>query len=338
MTHLTVLSREHDAQRTPPAHPVGWYVVAFSDELAKGDVLTRKLAGQELVLFRTSGGEVAATRAHCPHLGAHLGHGGEVVGDTLRCPFHRFRFDTTGACVEGYPGKKVPPACRMTMLHVQEKNGTIVVFWHPAGEAPDWEVPELEQEGWRPLRHVCLPLSGHPQECSENSVDFGHFAAVHGYGGCEEVVPAHVEGRLLHAKYDMERRRPLQPVVKTSFELWVWGLGYSIVSTGADRFGVSLRTFVLPCPTDDGRVDLRLAISLKHLKSSRDVHPLARFVPKGALERVLEEASLKAYVDDVKQDFAIWENKAYLDKPRLAAGDGPVGLYRKYARQFYPGS
>jgi hypothetical protein len=31
----------------------------------------------------------------------------------------------------------------------------------------------------------------------------------------------------------------------------------------------------------------------------------------------------------------IWEHKRYLARPALAAGDGPLGLYRKWTRQFY---
>lgn len=320
----------------PPPNPDGWYVVAFSDELGASKVLTRRLAGRDVVLFRTTAGEVTATWAHCPHLGAHLGHGGKVVHDTLKCPFHHFRFDPSGACVAGYEGHKAPPGCRLPLLPVQEKNGTIVVWWNSRGAPPTWEVPALDTEGWRPLRHLCLKLRGHPQECSENSVDFGHFAAVHGYNDCRELVRAHVDGPLLHAQYGMSRRRPLQPVIRTDFELWVWGLGYSIVRTGVARYGVSLRTFVLPCPTAPGEVDLRLAISMKRLARSRDVHPLAAWMPTAALEWILERLSLRAYVQDVLQDFAIWENKSYLEQPALAAGDGPVALYRRYARQFYP--
>ena len=46
-------------------------------------------------------------------------------------------------------------------------------------------------------------------------------------------------------------------------------------------------------------------------------------------------------VDDiaqqVREDAVIWENKKYLEKPVLCDGDGPIALYRKWARQFLPG-
>lgn len=31
----------------------------------------------------------------------------------------------------------------------------------------------------------------------------------------------------------------------------------------------------------------------------------------------------------------VWENKQYRERPALAVGDGPIGLYRRWARQFY---
>ena len=46
--------------------------------------------------FRTEAGEVAVLDAFCPHMGAHLGHGGKVEGGGLVCPFHAWKFDGAG--------------------------------------------------------------------------------------------------------------------------------------------------------------------------------------------------------------------------------------------------
>ena len=35
---------------------------------------------------------VFVTDAYCPHLGAHLGFGGKVEGDCIKCPFHEWKF------------------------------------------------------------------------------------------------------------------------------------------------------------------------------------------------------------------------------------------------------
>ena len=41
------------------------------------------------------------------------------------------------------------------------------------------------------------------------------------------------------------------------------------------------------------------------------------------------------YIGDVRQDWEIWERKVYVHPPALAAGDGPIGQYRQWCKQFY---
>ena len=45
---------------------------------------------------------------------------------------------------------------------------------------------------------------------------------------------------------------------------------------------------------------------------------------------------LAGFAADVQQDFAVWRHKRYLPQPVLATGDGPIGAYRRWTRQFYP--
>ena len=63
--------------------PFGWFAVAYCDELAVGDVKPLHYFDQDLVLFRTASGAASVMDAFCPHLGAHLGHGGKVHGDNI---------------------------------------------------------------------------------------------------------------------------------------------------------------------------------------------------------------------------------------------------------------
>lgn len=79
--------------------PSGWYVVARSSDLGTKEVQSLTCFGRALVLFRSADGVAHLLDAYCPHLGTHLGHGGVIVGDTVRCPFHGWRFDASGACV-----------------------------------------------------------------------------------------------------------------------------------------------------------------------------------------------------------------------------------------------
>src|SRR5438552_2906374 len=93
--------------------PSGWYVIARSDDLPAGGVVPLHYFGRDLVLFRTESGAACLFDAYCPHLGAHLGYGGTVCGESIRCPFHGWRFDRAGQCVEISHARKIPPKAQV---------------------------------------------------------------------------------------------------------------------------------------------------------------------------------------------------------------------------------
>src|SRR5687767_666723 len=81
-------------------YPNGWFQVAYADDLSVGEVVKMRYFGQELVLFRTESGEAQVLDAYCAHLGSHLGVGGVVAGECIRCPFHAWAYGTDGVCRE----------------------------------------------------------------------------------------------------------------------------------------------------------------------------------------------------------------------------------------------
>jgi phenylpropionate dioxygenase-like ring-hydroxylating dioxygenase large terminal subunit len=128
---------------------------------------------------------VSAIDPFCPHLGAHFGHGGTVEGETIRCPFHDFRFDVQGKCVATGYRTNPPPKARARTWPVREVNGVLVVYHDAEGRPLQWEVPERSTSGWTPLLSRAWTLHSHPQETTENSVDIGHLIVVHGYHAVE---------------------------------------------------------------------------------------------------------------------------------------------------------
>ena len=115
--------------------PNSWYAVAYSGALEPGALLSRKLAGQDIVVFRTASGQVCVMDAYCPHLGAHIGIDGRIEGETIRCPFHAFRFDTAGACVATGYGTRPPPTARVRVWPVREVNGIVLAYYDSRGAA-----------------------------------------------------------------------------------------------------------------------------------------------------------------------------------------------------------
>ena len=127
--------------------PRGWFVVAWSEDLPVGGVRPLKYFGRDLVLFRTESGVPKMLDAFCPPLGAHLGHGGEVKGESIACPFHAWEFDGAGRCTAIPYANKIPKKARLNTWPVAERNGVIFVWHDRDGGAPTWEVPAIEGHG-----------------------------------------------------------------------------------------------------------------------------------------------------------------------------------------------
>ena len=95
-------------KRYPMPLPFGWFVVSYANELKIGDVKAVRYFGQDQVLFRGESGKAAMLDAYCPHLGAHLGHGGLVKKDCIECPFHAWEWDSNGKVAHIPYAKNIP--------------------------------------------------------------------------------------------------------------------------------------------------------------------------------------------------------------------------------------
>ena len=143
------------------------------------------LLGQELVAFRTRGRHAPwSLDAHCPHMGAHVGYGGVVDGEGIRCPFHAWRFDADGPLRRRALRRRPPSAARRrSPCHpVHETSGLILVHHSDSGAAPTWHMPDLPewgQPGWVGYETVGWRIRMHVQELVENVPDTAHFAVVH---------------------------------------------------------------------------------------------------------------------------------------------------------------
>lgn len=316
--------------------PNGWFVAAASSEVPRERTLTTRFLSEEIVLYRTASGEARAVLPYCPHLGAHLGHCGSVNEETLRCGFHHFQFDGDGICVKTGYGSPPPRSARLVTKPVREQHGVILVHFDSLGQPPSWEPPALDLAGWSPVLLRRFRLRGHPQETSENSVDIGHFSIVHGFTNVRTLQDVRTDGPYLNSRYALTRgigpgalfRIPAQ----IDFEVHVHGLGYSLVYVAIRLGRLRLRTrqFLFSTPTEPGRIDLRLGVSVEEPRHKGLLALLGRLLA-GLIARVI----LILYSHDVRRDFKIWEHKRFLPHPALVTGDGPVGVFRRWARQFY---
>ncbi len=305
-----------------PFHPfpIGWFQVAWSHELEVGQVLPLKYFGKDLVLFRTESGEAKVLDAFCAHLGAHLGHGGTVEGETVRCPFHAWKFKGDGSCAEIPYAKKIPKLARMRAWHTRDVNGLVLVWHHPDGLEPQWEVPavpEVTDDAWTDFKTRRWKIRTHNQEMAENAVDSAHFHYLHG----TQNLPASTatqHGHLLHVQSPTISRAHGMDV-EGEIDVHCYGFGFTTT-----RFrGIVETLLVSSCTAIEGEhVDVRFSFLVKKVGGASVTEGIGRaYIAE--IERQLE------------QDIPIWENKVYMDPPVLCDGDGPIGKFRKWCKQFY---
>jgi phenylpropionate dioxygenase-like ring-hydroxylating dioxygenase large terminal subunit len=304
-----------------PAFPNGWFQVAYSDELQPGGVMPLSYFGRDLVLFRAADGKASVLDAYCPHLGAHLGYGGKVEGDSIQCPFHAWRFDGCGGCTSVPYAKKIPPKAKMRAWPVREVNGLILVWYHADEDAaPSFEIPTLAEVGneeWTPYERRRWTIRTRHQEMAENAVDSAHFHYLHGTSNMPSS-RAEAEGPILHVFSTTGMSTP-RGGVDGSVESTSYGFGYSTV-----RFRGIVETLLVSSMTaiDDEHIDVRFNFTIKKLPD--------KDVTQGVGKAFIREVSRQ-----LEQDIPIWEHKVYFDHPVLCDGDGPIGLFRKWCRQFY---
>lgn len=307
-------------------YPKGWFVVALSEDVPPGRVVTMRYFGRDLIAYRGESGRVYVMDAYCPHLGAHLGHGGAIEGESLRCPFHGWRFEGDGRCVEVPYSTKIPPRAAIDAFPVREQNGVVLVFHDPAGGEP-WELPVLDEEGWTPGRSVVWrALRTHPQEVFENTVDMAHIGPIHGGRGAALIGRPVRDGVRMDVELEFQASGEVvgmpDQINDVCLRVSLLGLGHVVVATHVRNVDVRARQRIYATPIDRDSIDLR---GIVHVRESDDP----------AFTAELAGIFYKAYVEDFAKDFPIWENKRYLVRPQLTAGDGPIGLYRQWCAQFY---
>jgi phenylpropionate dioxygenase-like ring-hydroxylating dioxygenase large terminal subunit len=122
-----------------------WYVAAWSDDLADGQLFGSIILKQPIVFYRQSDGKVAALADRCPHRFAPLHMGKVVHGHRVQCPYHGLEFDGSGACVHNPHGSKnIPSRARVRSYPVIEKHKAIWVWMGErpadASKVPDFSV------------------------------------------------------------------------------------------------------------------------------------------------------------------------------------------------------
>jgi nitrite reductase/ring-hydroxylating ferredoxin subunit len=236
--------------------PASWYLFCESSVLSKGP-LSKRILGRDLVAFRTTSGKVALMEAHCSHLGADLGRG-QVIGESIQCPFHNWRYGVDGRCVDIPCTNQIPSSARQRCFPVQERHGYLFFF---NGRAPLFPLPfffAADPDAFaagRTFRYVA--------DCTwymnaAHAFDTQHFAAVHDR---ELLAPPEVDCPAPFARRNRYRARVLGRTTLDRFlqvgagrtveiSITTWGGTFVLVTGAFDR--VQSQFIIVTTPREDG--------------------------------------------------------------------------------------
>lgn len=161
----------------------GWYVAAFSTEIAREPV-GRNILGSPVVLYRNADGTAVAVGGRCPHRHFPL-EKGSLDGDHIVCGYHGLAFAPDGRCVNVPSQDFVPKSFRIPSYPLVE-HGLWLWIWpgDPALADPGL-LPDLEAIGFTDPSMSFRPLGMHRVEAryqliNDNLLDLSHLGFLHG--------------------------------------------------------------------------------------------------------------------------------------------------------------
>ncbi|GIF42972.1 Rieske 2Fe-2S domain-containing protein [Actinoplanes xinjiangensis] len=157
-----------------------WYIAMPSNKLGAKPV-PLQLFGREVVAWRDGAGRPSLLPRYCPHQGASLAVG-KVVDGTLRCPFHGWRFDNTGACVRIPVSARIPSTARLAPFPTEERYGYVWAWYggaEPIFPLPDFSALDVDRDQYTGFRFDDS-TAGTARQLLENAIDYFHFLTLHG--------------------------------------------------------------------------------------------------------------------------------------------------------------
>lgn len=184
--------------------PASWYIAMPSQDLGKKPIAI-DLFGKSLVAWRNEAGQPVIMERYCSHLGASLAVG-EVVDGCIRCPYHHWRFDSSGQCVSAPDVENIPRTARQLTYFTIERYGYIWVWYGsqtPLFPLPEFPAAEAYRHNYMALRYAYDTKTTVSRLVESGGCDYYHGTALH-----KQKISAPVQFTIIDEQHPKDQHPP----------------------------------------------------------------------------------------------------------------------------------
>ncbi len=207
-----------------------WYVASWGDDLETGKIGSRRILGDDIVLFRGEAGAVVALRDMCPHRFAPLSLGRLIPGG-IACSYHGLEFGEDGSCIRNpHTSGRIPAKASVRRYETIERD-TLVWIWMGEAEADPALIPDFSflapDTGLTVTRRDVIRMPVDYRLLIDNLLDLSHISFLH------DGLLGNAEGA--RAEIELEKSASHVAVSRVSRDIPVPSVFAMMLNDGAER-------------------------------------------------------------------------------------------------------
>lgn len=327
---IEVKAKAADYGLGPYTYPRGWFIVAEAKELDEGPMAVTYF-GKDFALYRGESGRVVMLDAYCKHMGTHLtkslsahivATGQNIVGDSILCPYHAWKYGADGSLEEipFQPGV-CPKSANIESYPVREVMNLILMWHDPEGGEPTFEPPYLPAWDRPDAVHWELDHLGDVAiqqiEILDNMTDVRHLGPTHG-SPCEYFENEFQDDIII------QRQGGFLELYQAHLDTVTWYTGPGLLLSKQTFNGVEMFELIANTPVTDGISRAWHAA----LSFSQNVPPSEEDIQNA---KEAQAGVLTAFATD----FEVWKNKKPATTVMQTKSDGQFKTCRKWVSQYY---